>query len=43
MGILLFGEGASLTRFFFIGLIVVGIIGLKIVSRKVNNFLTKSN
>jgi len=34
MGILLFGEVASLARFFFIGLIVVGIVGLKMVSTK---------
>ena len=34
MGILLFGEAVSLARFFFIGLIVVGIVGLKMVSTK---------
>ena len=34
VGILLFGEIASLARFFFIGLIVVGIVGLKMVSSK---------
>ena len=34
MGILLFGEAATLARFFFIGLIVIGIVGLKMVSTK---------
>jgi len=34
IGILLFGEAATLARFFFIGLIVVGIVGLKMVSSK---------
>lgn len=33
LGILLFGEAAALERFFFIGLIVVGIIGLKMASK----------
>ena len=32
LGILLFGEAASLARIFFITLIVVGIVGLKMVS-----------
>lgn len=32
LGILLFSETASLPRFFFFGLILVGIIGLKLVS-----------
>lgn len=32
LGILLFGEPATLTRFFFVGLIVVGIVGLKLAS-----------
>jgi quaternary ammonium compound-resistance protein SugE len=34
LGILLFGETASLERFFFIGMIVVGIVGLKMASSK---------
>ncbi|WP_321778264.1 DMT family transporter [Sulfurimonas sp.] len=34
LGILLFGETASIPRIFFISLIVVGIVGLKIVSTK---------
>jgi len=34
LGILLFGEIASLARFFFIGMIVVGIVGLKMASSK---------
>ena len=29
LGVLLFGEAASLARVFFVGLIVVGIVGLK--------------
>lgn len=32
LGILLFGEAATLARFFFVGLIVVGILGLKLSS-----------
>jgi quaternary ammonium compound-resistance protein SugE len=32
LGIALFGEPATLARFFFVGLIVVGIVGLKLVS-----------
>lgn len=32
LGLLLFGEPATLARFFFVGLIVVGIVGLKLVS-----------
>jgi len=32
IGILLFGEPASLARFFFVGLILVGIIGLRLAS-----------
>ncbi|MBK1718832.1 DMT family transporter [Thiocystis violacea] len=32
LGIFLFGEPATLARFFFVGLIVVGILGLKLVS-----------
>ena len=30
LGILFFGEAATLARFFFVGLIVAGIVGLKI-------------
>lgn len=30
LGILLFGEAATLARFFFVGLIVLGILGLKL-------------
>ena len=30
LGVLLFGEPATLSRFFFVGLIVVGILGLKL-------------
>ena len=33
LGILFFGDAATLQRFFFIGLIVVGIVGLKMASR----------
>lgn len=33
LGILLFDDAATLQRFFFIGLIVVGIVGLKMASR----------
>ena len=33
LGIMLFGDAATLQRFFFIGLIVAGIIGLKIASK----------
>ncbi|EXJ14211.1 DMT family transporter [Imhoffiella purpurea] len=32
LGLLLFGEPATLARFFFVGLILIGIIGLKFVS-----------
>lgn len=32
LGILLFSEPATLARFFFVGLIVVGILGLKLSS-----------
>lgn len=32
LGILLFAEPATLARFFFVGLIVVGIVGLKLSS-----------
>lgn len=32
LGILLFGEAATLARFFFVGLIVAGILGLKLAS-----------
>jgi quaternary ammonium compound-resistance protein SugE len=32
LGILLFGEAATLARFFFVGLIVIGIVGLKLAS-----------
>jgi len=32
IGIFLFSEPASLARFFFVGLIVVGIVGLKLAS-----------
>jgi len=32
LGLLLFGESATLARFFFVGLIVVGIVGLKLAS-----------
>lgn len=32
LGLLLFGESATLARFFFVGLIVVGIVGLKLSS-----------
>ncbi|WP_295541818.1 multidrug efflux SMR transporter [uncultured Thiohalocapsa sp.] len=32
LGLLLFGEPASLARMFFVGLIVVGIVGLKLAS-----------
>ena len=34
LGILFFGDAATLQRFFFIGLIVVGIVGLKMASSK---------
>ncbi len=33
LGILLFGETASVERFFFIGLIIMGIVGLKMASK----------
>jgi quaternary ammonium compound-resistance protein SugE len=32
LGIMLFSEAATLARFFFVGLIIVGIIGLKLVT-----------
>jgi quaternary ammonium compound-resistance protein SugE len=32
LGILVFAEAASLTRFFFVGMIVAGILGLKLSS-----------
>jgi len=32
IGILLFGEAAAFERFFFVGLIVAGIVGLKLFS-----------
>jgi quaternary ammonium compound-resistance protein SugE len=32
IGILFFGEAANFARFFFVGLIVIGIIGLKVSS-----------
>jgi quaternary ammonium compound-resistance protein SugE len=32
IGIFLFGEPATFARFFFVGLIVVGIVGLKLAS-----------
>ena len=32
LGIMLFGEAATLARFFFVGLIVAGIVGLKLAS-----------
>jgi quaternary ammonium compound-resistance protein SugE len=32
LGILLFGDSASFARFFFVGMIVAGIVGLKVVS-----------
>lgn len=32
LGLLLFDEPATLARFFFVGLIIVGIVGLKLVS-----------
>lgn len=34
LGILFFDDAATLQRFFFIGLIVVGIVGLKMASSK---------
>ncbi|MBK1648090.1 DMT family transporter [Rhabdochromatium marinum] len=34
LGLLLFREPATMARFFFVGLIVAGIIGLKLVSPK---------
>jgi len=30
LGILFFGEAATLARFFFVGLIIIGIVGLKL-------------
>lgn len=32
LGIIIFGEAATLVRFFFVGLIIAGILGLKLVS-----------
>ncbi len=32
LGILLFGDAATFARFFFVGLIIVGIVGLKLSS-----------
>ena len=32
LGILIFGEAATFARFFFVGLIVAGILGLKLAS-----------
>ena len=32
LGVLIFGEAATLARFFFVGLIVLGILGLKVSS-----------
>ncbi|UCD70198.1 MAG: multidrug efflux SMR transporter [Betaproteobacteria bacterium] len=32
LGVLMFGEAVSLKRFFFVGMIVAGIAGLKLVS-----------
>jgi quaternary ammonium compound-resistance protein SugE len=32
LGIFLFGESAAFVRFFFVGLIIVGIVGLKLAS-----------
>ena len=32
LGLMIFGEGATFARFFFVGLIVVGIVGLKMAS-----------
>jgi quaternary ammonium compound-resistance protein SugE len=32
LGIIFFGEAATLVRFFFVGLIIAGILGLKLVS-----------
>lgn len=37
LGIILFGESKELARIFFIFLIIVGIIGLKIFSGEINN------
>ena len=34
LGIIMFGEAMTIARFFFIGLLVIGIIGLKMVSTK---------
>jgi len=36
LGIILFGEAATLARVFFITIIVVGIVGLKMVSTSKN-------
>ena len=33
LGILFFGDAATLARFFFIGLIIIGIVGLKMASK----------
>lgn len=32
LGLMIFGEAATFARFFFVGLIVVGIVGLKMAS-----------
>jgi quaternary ammonium compound-resistance protein SugE len=32
IGVMFFGDSATLARFFFIGLIVIGIVGLKLSS-----------
>ena len=32
LGIMFFGDSASVARFFFVGLILVGIVGLKVAS-----------
>lgn len=32
IGVLWFGDAATVARFFFVGLIVIGIVGLKLVS-----------
>ena len=33
LGIIFFGDAATMARFFFIGLIIVGIVGLKMVHK----------
>ncbi len=37
LGIILFGESKELARIFFIFLIIIGIVGLKIFSGEINN------